>query len=347
MFAGLASAILTLSLIAALVGGALLWAYAAPGPRTADGTGRTVVLRQGAGLAEIGATLERAHVIASAPLFMAIAQTTGASRRLKPGEYLFPSGASLGAVIGRIRSGQIVHHRITVPEGRTSAQVVAALMASPVLTGEVAAPPEGALLPETYDVVRGEERAAVLQRMMDARDKLLAELWANRRPGLPYRTPEEAVTLASIVEKETAKPSERPKVAGVYLNRLRIGMKLDADPTLIYGISHGEPLGRGLRMSELLADVPYNTYVRPGLPPTPIGNPGRASLAAVLDPADTNALYFVADGTGGHVFADTLEQQAQNVARWRALEKVRAAQRAAQQQARAEAAAAPKPLEHR
>ncbi len=347
VFAGLASAILTLFGIAVLIGAAVFWAYAAPGPKTADRSGRTVVLRKGAGLPEIGATLENGHVVASAPLFMAIAQVTGSARRLKPGEYLFNSGASLASVLKKIRAGDVVHHRVTVPEGRTSQQTVAILNANPVLVGDVAAPPEGALLPETYDVVRGEQRSAVLQRMMDARDTLLAQLWSKRRDGLPYRTPEEAVTLASIVEKETRLPVERPRVAAVYLNRLRIGMKLDADPTLIYGISHGEPLGRGLKMSELLADVPYNTYVRVGLPPTPIGNPGRASLAAVMDPPDTTELYFVANGGGGHAFASTLAEQAANVAKWRALEKTRAAAKAAQAQARIDATPAPASLEHR
>jgi UPF0755 protein len=341
---GAAATLLVLALIA-FVGG--MAAYYAPGPRTADKSVRTVVLRPGAGLTEIGATLQRAHAVRSSALFMAAAQATGAARRLKPGEYAFPSGASLAQVLGKVRSGDIVHHRITIPEGRTSAQVVAALNASSVLVGEVATPAEGAILPETYDVVRGEQRAAVLQRMMDARDRLLADLWAKRRQGLPYDTPAEAVTLASIVEKETSLASERPRVAAVYVNRLRIGMKLDADPTLVYGITGGEPLGRGLRMSELLADVPYNTYQRPGLPPTPIANPGRDSLAAVMDPPDTTELYFVASGTGGHLFASTLAQQAANVAKYRAWEAERARARAAAQQAQAEAAPAPKPKEHR
>ena len=324
--AGLAGAAATLTLLSALMLAAALFVYFSPGPRGAGPSGTTVVLRRGAGLAEIGAGLERAHVVGSGALFMAAAQATGASRRLKPGEYLFPSRASLAAVIRRIRSGEIVHHRITVPEGRTAQQVIDILRGSDVLTGEAPTPAEGAVLPETYDVVRGESRAAVLQRMMDARDRVLPELWSHRRPGLPYTGPDQAVVLASIVEKETRLPAERARVAAVYLNRLARGMALDADPTLIYGLGHGLPLGRALTLADLRAPGPYNTYVNPGLPPTPIANPGRASLAAVMDPPQTSELYFVADGTGGHVFAQTLEEQDRNVAKWRAIEKTRKAQ---------------------
>jgi UPF0755 protein len=181
-------------------------------------------------------------------------------------------------------------------------------------------------LPETYEVQRGEDRAAVLQRMMDARDQLLATLWAQRRPDLPLTSPEQAVILASIVEKETSLTSERPRVAAVFLNRLQKGMKLESDPTVIYGLTRGVPLGRGIRESELTAPTPYNTYVVDGLPPTPICNPGRASLAAVLDAPRTDELYFVADGTGGHAFSSTLEQHQKNVARWRVIEHTLAQQ---------------------
>jgi UPF0755 protein len=217
-----------------------------------------------------------------------------------------------------------VHHRVTIPEGTTSRQAVDILMHVDVLTGDIPTPPEGTLLPETYDVVRGETRAAVLQRMMDADDRLLAQLWASRRKGLPYTNIEQAVTLASIVEKETAVNAERPRVAAVYLNRLSQGMKLEADPTVIYGLNGGAPLGHGIRESELQANTPYNTYLNPGLPPTPIDNPGRASLAAVMDPPTTADLYFVADGTGGHAFSKTLAEHAQNVQHWRQIEKQRA-----------------------
>jgi UPF0755 protein len=187
----------------------------------------------------------------------------------------------------------------------------------------VAAPAEGAVLPETYEVRRGDDRSAVLRRMIEARDKELAVLWAHRSPGLPYRSPEDAVTLASIVEKETAKPDERPRIAAIFINRLRAGMRLESDPTTVYGLTGGRPLGHGLRVSELQSQTPYNTYVIPGLPPTPIANPGRASLAAALDPLSTNELYFVADGAGGHVFSSTLAEHQQNVAKWRAIEAKR------------------------
>ncbi len=320
-FAGLAGAGATLALLAVVALGAGLFVYLAPGPRGAGPPGTTVVLRRGAGLAEIGAALERGRVVGSGAVFMAAAQLSGSARRLKPGEYRFPPRASLSAVIRRIRSGEIVHHRITVPEGRTAQQVIDILRASDVLTGEAPTPAEGAVLPETYDVVRGESRAAVLQRMMDARDRVLPELWSHRRPGLPYAGPDQAVILASIVEKETRLPQERARVAAVYLNRLARGMALDADPTVIYGLGHGLPLGRPLTLADLRAPGPYNTYVNPGLPPTPIANPGRASLAAVMDPPQTRELYFVADGTGGHVFAETLAEQDRNVAKWRAMEK--------------------------
>jgi UPF0755 protein len=314
-----------------------VWAYETPGPAARQGGATTVILHRHDGVSVVAGELAEAGVIRSAALFVAAAELTRAAPRLKAGEYAFPSRASLAEVIHKLRTGDIVHHRITIPEGLTSQQAVDILNASDILVGQVPTPPEGALLPETYDVTRGEQRAAVLQRMMDARDRVVAALWAHRKPGLPFRTPDEAVTLASIVEKETALPGERPRVAAVYVNRLKIGMRLQADPTVIYGITGGAPLGRGIRQSELEAQNPYNTYVNAGLPPGPIANPGRASLAAVLDPPDTNELYFVADGTGGHVFAATNEEQAKNVARWRQIERSRLEA----------AAAAPPPTEHR
>ena len=200
----------------------------------------------------------------------------------------------------------------------TSETVIELLNAEEALTGIAPTPPEGTVLPETYDFQRGEDRAAVLQRMMDARDKLLAALWAQRQPGLPVTTPEEAVILASIVEKETGVASERPQVASVFTNRLRKGMRLESDPTIIYFITKGKPLGRRILRSEL--DNPantYNTYIIDGLPPTPIANPGRAALAAVLDPPPSDYLFFVADGTGGHAFAVTYEEHKRNVEKWR------------------------------
>jgi UPF0755 protein len=256
---------------------------------------------------------------------MAAAQITGAARDLKAGEYAFPSHASMAAVLAKIRNGEVVRRLLTIPEGFTSEMAADVLANTSALSGEAPLAPEGAILPDTYQYELGDDRSTLLKRMMDARDETLAALWARRQPGLPVTTPEEAVILASIVEKETGVASERPQVAAVFVNRLRAGMRLESDPTVIYGVSRGRPLGRGLRQSELTATTPYNTYLVTGLPPTPIANPGRAALAAVLDPPKTDDLFFVADGTGGHVFAATFQEHAKNVARWRAVEKARAA----------------------
>jgi UPF0755 protein len=299
------------------------WVYNGPGPAAKGDDKTTVVLRKGASLPEIAASLQRGGVIRSTSIFMTAAKATGAARGLKAGEYEFASRASMAQVLDAIRHGRIVRHWITIPEGLTSDMVMDILNKSDVLVGDAATPAEGAILPETYEVQRGEDRAAVLQHMMDARDKLLNQLWSDRQSGLPYQTKEDAVTMASIVEKETGKKGERPQVAAVFINRLRTGMRLDTDPTVIYGISRGRPLGRGLRRSELDRVTPYNTYKIDGLPPTPIANPGRAALEAALNPAKTNDLYFVADGTGGHVFASTLEQHNANVAKWRQIERDR------------------------
>ena len=311
-------------LAAAAVAVALtLLLYFGPGPALPHGHPATIVLRNGAGLQEIASDLKRAGVISSDAVFIAAAEVTGAAHRLKAGEYAFPSRASLAQITDEIVSGRVVRHFITIPEGATSQAVMETLMRADFLTGVAPSPPEGAVLPETYEARRGDDRAAVLQRMMNARDRLLASLWAHRRVDLPYRTPQDAVTLASIVEKETAKPDERPRIAAVFLNRLRANMRLESDPTVIYGLTGGRPLGHGLKVSELASLTPYNTYQVAGLPPTPICNPGRASLAAALDPPQTADLYFVADGTGGHAFSSTLQDHLANVARWRAIETAR------------------------
>jgi UPF0755 protein len=315
-----ASAATTLGLLILAVVIAGLWLYLGPGPAAPNGDSTTVILRQGARLPEIAATLERGHAVSSSAVFMAATQLTRAARHLKAGEYEFPSRASMAEVIGKIRRGEVVHHMVTIPEGLTSEQAVDILMDTDVLTGAAPIPPEGSILPETYEVRRGEDRSAVLQRMMDARDELLRTLWAQRRDGLPFESPEQAVTLASIVEKETGLGNERPRVAAVFVNRLAKGIRLESDPTIIYGLTGGKPLGHGIRQSEITTPTPYNTYLIAGLPPTPICNPGRASLAAVLDPPRTDELYFVANGLGGHNFSSTLEQHQKNVEHWRAIE---------------------------
>jgi UPF0755 protein len=319
-----ASAVTTFAILLAVVVLWGVWAYLSPGPAAKHGAATTVILRHGASLPEIASDLEVQGVIRSSSVFLAAAQITGAARRLKAGEYAFPSRATLSQVVDMIREGRIVRHFVTIPEGLTSAQATAILMANPVLVGQVSAPPEGSILPETYEVERGTDRAVVLKRMTAARDRLLAELWPNRQSGLPVHTPEEAVILASIVEKETGLADERPRVAAVFVNRLEKSMPLASDPTIVYGLTRGVPLGHGIRQSELASQTPYNTYHFAGLPPTPICNPGRASIAAVLDPARTQDLYFVANGTGGHSFSATMAEHEKNVERWRQVEKARA-----------------------
>ncbi len=310
-------AVLALTIVA--LGAGSLWA---PGPpATGGGRSTDVILPAGSGVSGAGRALRKAGVIRSPLAFMIAAAATGAARHLQAGEYEFPAGASLARVLSMVRSGQVLRRFVTIPEGYTARDVVGVLRATPFLTGEVSVPVEGSLLPETYAVRSGEPRAAVIRRMAAARADLLSRLWAARSPGLPYASPQQAVILASVVEKETARPDERPRIAAVFINRLRKGMRLESDPTVIYGLTGGAPLGHGLTESELARPNPYNTYRVAGLPPAPIGNPGRAALAAALDPARTDDLFFVADGTGGHVFADTFEAHLRNVARWREIER--------------------------
>jgi UPF0755 protein len=231
----------------------------------------------------------------------------------------------MAEVLAEIAQGRVVKRFVSVPEGWTSDMAADAVRAEPVLTGTIETPPEGALLPDSYQIQRGEARVAVIGKMRAARDQLLARLWAGRAPDLPLKTPEEAVTLASIVEKETGIPEERPRIAAVFENRLRAGVKLESDPTVIYGVTQGRPLGHGITMKELVTATPYNTYRIVGLPPTPIANPGRAALAAVLNPPKSDEMFFVANGAGGHVFSSTYAEHAANVAKWRAIERQRAA----------------------
>jgi UPF0755 protein len=226
-----------------------------------------------------------------------------------------------------VESGTPMVYRVSVPEGLTSWQIVEGLRAADFLSGEIAeVPPEGRLAPDTFEVTRGADRQAIIDGMLTAQEAILAEAWANRQDGLPLASPEEALILASIIEKETSVPDERRQVSSVFVNRLNRGMRLQTDPTVIYGITEGRGvLGRGIRASELRAETPWNTYVINGLPPTPIANPGRAAIEAAVNPDDTPLLFFVADGTGGHAFAETLEEHNRNVARWRQIEAERAA----------------------
>ena len=301
-----------------------LWEIHRPGPMTRD---IAVVVERGDGVMEIGRKLERAGVIRSAWVFRAASELYARSGALKAGEYTAEPGESLRSVLEKIESGKMRLYPITIAEGLTSDMILDLVKKSEVLTGEVdmTTLPEGSLLPETYMVMRGMDRKELLERMRADQQDVIDELWPKRAHNLPIRTPQEAITLASIVEKETGVAEERPRVASAFVNRLRRGIPLQSDPTIIYGISKGRPLGRGIRKSELERRTAYNTYFIPALPPTPIANPGRAAIEAVLNPPETNDIFFVADGTGGHVFAATVEEHNRNVVRWREVEKQRAA----------------------
>jgi len=288
--------------------------FRGPGPLKAEAA---VVVPPGSPLGVAARKLAQAGVIASRARFLKQIRYLTDSTPIQAGEYRFPAHVSPAAAYAMLVNGEVVRYALTIPEGWPAVKVHARLLAATELTGEIAVPDEGSVLPDTYSYTRGETRAAVLARMQAAMRKTLAALWSQRAPGLPLASPQDAVVLASIVEKETGKPSEYALVAGVYVNRLKRGMLLQADPTVIYPITRGLPLGRRIRLSELRAVNGYNTYARPGLPVGPIANPGRAALAATLKPAQTQALYFVADGSGGHVFAVTLEEHNRNVARWR------------------------------
>ncbi len=282
-----------------------------------------VVIPQGASVASAARTLEQAGVLASADSFRLRARLFGDSEPIHAGEYEVPAGASPSDILALLQSGKTLQRFVIVPEGLPSIMVHERLMRAPFLTGPVAVPEEGSVLPDSYSYQRGESRAAVLKRMQDAMTKEFDALWAKRKPGIAVSNKHEVITLASIVEKETGKPSERRMVAGVYTNRLKEGMPLQADPTVIYPVTKGKPLGRRILRSELNRDNGYNTYRMAGLPVGPIANPGRESIAAVLDPAETKALYFVADGTGGHVFANTLAEHNANVSKWYALRRAK------------------------
>ena len=274
-------------------------------------------------VAVIAQHLAEAGVVSNADLFRIGLRIRNLQGDLKAGEYAFPAHASMADVAGIVAGGKSIQHKLTAAEGLTSKMIYDIVVADKVLTGDAGAvPDEGTLLPETYLFTRGTTRAELLKRMAKARDKLLDRLWAARAGGLPVKTRQDAVTLASIVEKETAIPEERRHVAAVFVNRLKLGMKLQSDPTIIYDVTGGYPLGRGIRESELKRASPHNTYVIPGLPPTPISNPGRDSIAAVLNPAASNDLYFVANGKGGHVFSASDAEQNKNVAAWRRIEQL-------------------------
>ena len=277
----------------------------------------------GATLTSVAGKLEEEGLIGSADSFLLRAKVFGSGDPVKAGEFLLSAGASAATILDTLQHGEVIRRFVTIPEGLPSVLVHERLMREPLLTGTIPVPAEGSILPESYDFERGESRAAVLERMQRAMRDTIAELWPKRAKNIAVSTPEEAVILASIVEKETGVPQERRMVAGLYTNRLKQGMMLQADPTIIYPLTKGRPLGRRIRQSEIRAVNGYNTYSMVGLPEGPITNPGRASIEAVLNPAETDALYMVADGTGGHAFAGTLTEHNKNVARWFAIRRER------------------------
>ncbi|MEC9267961.1 endolytic transglycosylase MltG [Pacificispira sp.] len=306
-----------------LTGGGAAWLFhwaqtvhRQAGPLTAD---TTVVIEPGSGLQRIARNLAESGVIDHPEVFIAMLRYSGDHTRLKAGEYRFEAGLSQAEVAGKLIEHDVLVHFLTVPEGLTVAEVLEIVATADGLTGEMPAPPEeGSLLPETYQYRRGDTRADVLGRMQASMDAALMDLWEGRAENLPVSTPREALILASIVEKETGVAAERARVAAVFVNRLRRGMRLQSDPTVVYALTGGQaPLGRALTRQDWKVDNPYNTYRVDGLPPGPIANPGRLTLQATLNPAETKELYFVADGTGGHAFAETLAQHNRNVAKWR------------------------------
>ncbi len=314
------SILIVLGLVLVMAIGLAKREFAAPGPLRDD---LVVQVPKGAGLKDTSRLLALHGAIGSEFLFRLGARYRRQDRAMRYGEYLIPVAASMEEVLAMLVEGKTVLHKVTVPEGLTSFQIVELLRGSEILTGEIVeVPAEGSLAAETFTIERNQSRSDVLKQMSEMQAAVLAEAWETRAPDLPLASPEEALVLASIVEKETGVAEERAQVASVFINRLKRGMKLQSDPTVVYGITEGKgPLGRGLRRSELDRATPYNTYVIDGLPPTPIASPGRDAIMAVVNPEETAFLYFVADGTGGHVFAETLQEHNRNVAQWRELER--------------------------
>ena len=283
----------------------------------------TFTIPAGASVASVADELEAKGLISSAAGFVLQARVFGSDKPIQAGEFRLTPGMSQGDILAAFQSGDVIRRFVTIPEGMPSILVWERLMAEELLSGAIDVPPEGSILPDTYAFERGQSRKSLVEQMQAAMDRALAEEWAKRSPGIAVDTMRDALILAAIVEKETGKPEERRMVAGLYSNRVRTGMLLQADPTIIYPITKGKPLGRRIRQSEITAVNGYNTYTRVGLPEGPITNPGRASIAAVLNPENTSALFMVADGTGGHWFADTLDQHNDNVAKWYAIRKER------------------------
>lgn len=317
------NAIFTVLIVISIAVGAALFfgkqRFDSEGPLAED---KVVNIPRGLGIRDIADVLQREGVIDQPYIFMGSVIALKARGELKYGEYQFSKHASIADVVDTIIEGKVVQHAFTVPEGLTSEQIVARLLESTALTGQIKEiPREGTLLPETYRFTRGMTREQIIQRMQQAHRRVLQDVWEHRMPDLPVKTPEQLVTLASIVEKETGRPDERTRVAAVFVNRLKTRMRLQSDPTIIYGLTGGKgSLGRPIQKNEIDQPTPYNTYVIDGLPPGPIANPGRASLEAAANPARTKEIYFVADGSGGHLFSDNYTEHQKNVARLRGIE---------------------------
>ena len=313
-------AVVAAALLLAVIGGNFIYGWTAPGPLE---RAATVIIKPGSSMMSAARQLEKSGAVKSADAFVSRAKIFGASKTIKAGEFVIPTKASNSDILSILTDGKTVQRMITIPEGMPSIMVYERLMANAQLTGSISIPAEGSVLPDSYAFDKNESRASVLKRMQDAMTKTMAELWPERSPKAMVKTPLEALTLASIVEKETALKSELRMVSGVYSNRLRTGMRLQADPTIIYPITKGKSLGRRIRKSEIRDLNDYNTYAMAGLPKGPIANPSRAAIAAVLNPQKTSAYYFVADGKGGHIFADTLQEHNMNVAKWYAIRRQR------------------------
>jgi UPF0755 protein len=344
-FLDILNGLLTFLVIGVLAaGGALLYGasqFYGEGPLGQDTTFR---VESGNGLGTTSQRLEEQGLISNRYIFQLGGRAMERQGRLKAGDFTIPAGASMADILKELTEGDPIRYAVVIPEGWTSWEAVQRINGDSNLVGEITPlPPEGSLLPGSYDYMPGDTRQSVVDKMQAAMQAELDTIWAARNPDLPIQTPQELVVLASIVEKETGVPAERPQVAAVFVNRLRQGMRLQSDPTIIYGITNGQaPLGRGLRRSEIEAETPFNTYQIDGLPPTPIANPGADSLRAVANPDAHDYLYFVAKGpvpSDGHVFAETYAEHQRNVARWREIE------RAAAEQAESEAEAARQALE--
>ena len=314
----------TFAIAMVIIGYSILkYRYIHDGPLESD---HVFEIRKGAGLSQIAAKLEAQDIISRKRIFKIFVKLDGGETALKAGEYIIPAKASMRDVYNILQKGKAILYPFTIAEGLTSAQILRSINANQKLSGDmITTVPEGSLLPETYMLPKSMTKRELVRDMQKAQTDILDELWQGRAENLPIKTKRDALILASIVEKETGQKSERERVAGVFINRLNKGIRLESDPTIIYGITGGEKLGRGLRRSEIDRKTDWNTYQIDGLPITPICNPGRAAIAAVLNPMKTDEIFFVADGTGGHVFAKTLRGHINNVNKWRKIERKRKA----------------------